>query len=90
MQPDHNTRTSPALTNSPYPLLSVGFAAILLSFNGLLPMLAGIEGRGFSQTFPMFLLGGAFLFGTIVAYTRREIALFWLFCVCSVVIGLGF
>lgn len=77
-------------TPAPYQLLSVGFAAVLLAFNGLFPMLAGVEGRGFSHTFPMFLLGGAFLFGAILAFYRRESGLFWLFCVCSIVIGLGF
>lgn len=77
-------------TNAPYQLLAVGFSAVLLAFNGLMPMLAGVEGRGFSHTFPMFLLGGALLSGAILAHTRQESGLFWLFCFCSVVIGLDF
>lgn len=77
-------------TPAPYQLLAVGLAAVLLGFNGLFPMLAGVEGRSFSHTFPLFLLGGAFLCGAILAYTRQESGLFWLFCGCSVVIGLGF
>lgn len=77
-------------THAPYQLLTVGFSSVLLAFNGLFPMLSGVEGRGFSHTFPMFLLGGAFLFGAILAHTRRESGLFWLFGVCSIVVGLGF